>query len=77
MDGSSKAQVGPPDMRVPIQVAITFPDRWPAPHPRLDWTRTEPLAFEAADRARFPCLDLAFDALRAGGLGARRAQRRE
>ena len=67
VDGSSKAQVGPPDMRVPIQVAVTFPDRWPAPHPRLDWTRTESLTFEAADRARFPCLDLAFDALRTGG----------
>ena len=43
VDGSSKAQVGPPDMRVPIQVALTYPDRWPAPHERLDWTRTGPL----------------------------------
>ena len=67
VDGSSKAQVGPPDMKVPIQVAMSYPDRWPAPWPRLDWTRTGPLTFEAADRARFPCLDLAYDALRAGG----------
>ena len=67
VDGSSKAQVGPPDMRVPIQVALSYPDRWPAPHPRLDWTRTGPLTFEAPDRDRFPCLDLAYAALRAGG----------
>ena len=67
VDGSSKAQVGPPDMKVPIQVALTYPDRWPAPHPRLDWTTAGPLTFEAADRARFPCLDLAFAALATGG----------
>ena len=67
VDGSSKAQVGPPDMRVPIQVALAFPDRWPADHPRLDWTRTAPLTFEAADTDRFPCLGLAYAALRAGG----------
>ena len=67
VDGSSKAQVGPPDMKVPIQVALSYPDRWPAPHPRLDWTRTGPLTFEAADPDRFPCLGLAYDALRGGG----------
>ena len=67
VDGSSKAQVGPPDMRVPIQVALAFPERWPAAHPCLDWTRTGPLTFEAADADRFPCLGLAYDALRAGG----------
>ena len=67
VDGSSKAQVGPPDMKVPIQVALSYPDRWPAPWPRLDWTQAGPLTFEAADRARFPCLDLAYGALRAGG----------
>ncbi len=67
VDGSSKAQVGPPDMKVPIQVALTYPDRWPAPHPRLDWTTAGPLTFEAVDRARFPCLDLAFAALATGG----------
>ncbi|WP_412062933.1 1-deoxy-D-xylulose-5-phosphate reductoisomerase [Rubrivirga sp. IMCC45206] len=67
VDGSSKAQVGPPDMKVPIQVALSFPDRWPAPHARLDWTRTGPLTFTAADTDRFPCLDLAYAALRAGG----------
>ena len=67
VDGSSKAQVGPPDMKVPIQVALSFPERWPAPHPRLDWSTAGPLTFEAADRARFPCLDLAYAALGAGG----------
>ena len=67
VDGSSKAQVGPPDMKVPIQVALSFPERWPAPHPRLDWTTAGPLTFEAADRGRFPCLGLAYRALGAGG----------
>lgn len=67
VDGSSKAQVGPPDMRVPIQVALTYPDRWRAAHERLDWTRTGPLTFEPVDASRFPCLGLAYDALRAGG----------
>ncbi len=67
VDGSSKAQVGPPDMRVPIQVALSYPARWPADHARLDWTQAGPLTFEPADRSRFPCLGLAFDALRAGG----------
>ncbi len=67
VDGSSKAQVGPPDMKVPIQVALSYPDRWPAPHARLDWTRTGPLTFTAADTDRFPCLGLAYAALRAGG----------
>ena len=66
VDGSSKAQVGPPDMRVPIQVALSYPDRWPARHPRLDWTRTGPLTFEAADLERFPCLALAYAALEDG-----------
>ena len=67
VDGSSKAQVGPPDMRVPIQVALSFPDRWPAAHPRLDWSTAGPLTFAAVDRDRFPCLDLAYAALGAGG----------
>jgi 1-deoxy-D-xylulose-5-phosphate reductoisomerase len=66
-DGSVKAQLGVPDMRVPIQYALTFPDRWPAPHPRLDWTEIACLDFETPDTDRFPCLRLAFDALEAGG----------
>ena len=67
VDGSSKAQLGPPDMKVPIQVALSYPDRWPAPHQRMDWSTAGPLTFEAADRERFPCLGLAYDALAEGG----------
>ena len=66
-DGSAKAQLGAPDMRVPIQYALTYPDRWPAAHPRLDWTALGTLSFEAPDGERFPCLALAFQALRTGG----------
>jgi len=66
-DGSTKAQLGVPDMRVPIQYALSFPDRWPAPHPRLDWRNIRQLDFEPPDPERFPCLKLAFDALNNGG----------
>ena len=66
-DGSSKAQLGVPTMVVPIQYALTFPDRWPAPHPRLDWSTLRQLDFEAPDETRFPALGLAFAALRQGG----------
>ncbi|MDX1531959.1 MAG: 1-deoxy-D-xylulose-5-phosphate reductoisomerase, partial [Rhodothermales bacterium] len=66
-DGSVKAQLGVPDMRVPIQYALSFPERWPAPHPRIDWSRLPCLDFAPPDLDRFPCLRLAFDALAAGG----------
>lgn len=66
-DGSVKAQMGVPDMRVPIQYALSFPERWPAPHPRVDWDRLACLDFEEPDLERFPCLRLAFEALAAGG----------
>ncbi|CAN5486328.1 1-deoxy-D-xylulose-5-phosphate reductoisomerase [soil metagenome] len=69
-DGSIKAQLGVPDMRVPIQYALTYPDRWPAPHPRVDWTQVGSLNFEPPDTERFPCLELAFEALRRGGAAA-------
>ena len=67
VDGSVKAQLGVPDMRVPIQYALSFPDRWSAPHPRIDWTELPTLDFEPPDTDRFPCLRLAFEALEAGG----------
>ena len=67
VDGSSKAQLGVPDMKVPIQVALSYPERWPAPHERLDWPHAAPLDFSAPDPARFPCLGLAYAALRQGG----------
>ena len=66
-DGSAKAQLGLPDMRVPIQYALSYPERWPAPHERLDWSGAMHLDFEPPDRAKFPCLDLAYEALEAGG----------
>ena len=67
VDGSSKAQVGPPDMKVPIQVALSYPERWPADHARLDWATAGDLTFEPVDHGRFPCLGLAYEALRRGG----------
>lgn len=66
-DGSTKAQLGPPTMLVPIQYALTYPERWDAPHETIDWSRPPTLEFHAPDPARFPCLGLAYEALRAGG----------
>ena len=66
-DGSTKAQLGVPDMKVPIQYALTYPARWPAPHERLDLAATGRLDFEAPDLGRFPALGLALRALQAGG----------
>ena len=67
VDGSSKAQLGQPDMKVPIQVALSFPERWPAPHARLAWPAIGSLDFRAPDLDRFPCLGLSYEALRRGG----------
>jgi 1-deoxy-D-xylulose-5-phosphate reductoisomerase len=68
VDGSVIAQLGVTDMRLPIQYAFSYPDRWPAPLPSLDLTRCGRLDFEPPDFARFPCLSLAFRAL-AGSAG--------
>jgi 1-deoxy-D-xylulose-5-phosphate reductoisomerase len=67
VDGSTKAQLGVPDMKVPIQYALSYPDRWLAPHERLDWQTLHCLDFEPPDFDKFPCLRLAYDALRHGG----------
>ena len=67
VDGSYKAQLGIPDMRVPIQYALSFPSRFKSTFPRVDWSKTGRLDFKEPDRARFPSLYLAFDALKAGG----------
>jgi len=64
-DGSVLAQLGLPDMRVPIAVALAHPERLPLDLPRLDLAALGQLDFEAPDRKRFPCLDLAYAALRA------------
>jgi 1-deoxy-D-xylulose-5-phosphate reductoisomerase len=66
-DGAVKAQLGVPDMKVPIQYALSYPARWAAPHERLDWRELSRLDFERPNRDKFPCLQLAYDALHAGG----------
>jgi len=67
-DGSVKAQLSLPDMRLPIQYALTYPERWQNPQlPRIDWRRLEPFTFEPPDLGRFPCLRLAIEAGKRGG----------
>jgi 1-deoxy-D-xylulose-5-phosphate reductoisomerase len=61
------AQLGNPDMRTPIAHALAFPERIDSGVPQLDLTTMGALQFHKPDYARFPCLALAFDALRAGG----------
>jgi len=65
-DGSTLAQLGPPDMRAPIACAFAWPDRLPWPAPRLDLPAIGALTFEAPDPERFPALGLARQALKAG-----------
>ncbi|MFN8518463.1 MAG: 1-deoxy-D-xylulose-5-phosphate reductoisomerase [Chloroflexota bacterium] len=66
VDGSLKAQLGLPDMRIPIQYALTWPGRSPGPAPRLDLVEHPTMTFEAPDTARFPALALARDAATLG-----------
>lgn len=66
-DGSIKAQLGLPDMKLPIQYALTYPFRLANDFPRLDFTQYPQLTFEKPDREVFPCLDIAFRASRQGG----------
>ncbi len=66
-DGSLKAQLSMPDMRLPIQYALSYPDRWSLPEGRVDWTRPQSLTFAPPDLEKFPCLRLAREALDAGG----------
>jgi 1-deoxy-D-xylulose-5-phosphate reductoisomerase len=67
VDGSVMALLSMPDMRLPIQYALTCPDRVETSLPRLDLKAMGGIVFEDPDRERFPCLDLAFEAVRAGG----------
>lgn len=67
VDGSVKAQLGTPDMRIPIQYALTYPERWQSDVPRLDLFATNNLSFEAPDVERFPNLRLAYEAIEKGG----------
>jgi 1-deoxy-D-xylulose-5-phosphate reductoisomerase len=63
VDGSVIAQLGVTDMRLPIQYAFSYPERWAAPLPSLDLARAGRLEFESPDVAAFPCLALAYRAL--------------
>jgi 1-deoxy-D-xylulose-5-phosphate reductoisomerase len=65
VDGSVLAQLGTPDMRVPIAYGLSWPERIESGSPRLDFTNMANLSFETADAARFPGLHLAWEALRA------------
>ena len=69
-DGSVVAQVSATDMRMPIQYALTYPDRWDAPVPRLDWTQIRTWNFYPPDFEKFRLLQLSYDAFEAGGTAA-------
>jgi 1-deoxy-D-xylulose-5-phosphate reductoisomerase len=67
VDGSILAQLGPTDMRMPIQYALTYPERLPSNGCALDWSTLRKLDFEEVPTRKFPCLSLAKAALREGG----------
>jgi len=69
-DSSVKAQMGVPDMKVPIQYVLTYPEHTQATWEQLDLVAVGQLTFEEKDLKRFPCIGLAYDALRAGGTTA-------
>jgi 1-deoxy-D-xylulose-5-phosphate reductoisomerase len=67
VDGSMKAQLGIPDMKLPIQYALTYPERPVSSYRRIDFATLRQLTFQPPDTERFPCLPLAFRALTMGG----------
>jgi 1-deoxy-D-xylulose-5-phosphate reductoisomerase len=67
VDGSFKAQLGVPDMRMPIQYALIYPERWPLKVAPLNFAELKQLTFEEADLKTFKCLQLAYDALKISG----------
>jgi 1-deoxy-D-xylulose-5-phosphate reductoisomerase len=67
VDGSCVAQLSPPDMKLPIQYALTYPERRECPSPKMDWSAAWSLDFEPPDRDAFPALDLGFEVARRGG----------
>jgi 1-deoxy-D-xylulose-5-phosphate reductoisomerase len=67
VDGTVLAQLGVTDMRMPIQYALTYPEKWEAAIPGMDFTKAMQLDFAPPDRAKFPCLSLAYRALEQGG----------
>jgi 1-deoxy-D-xylulose-5-phosphate reductoisomerase len=66
-DGSVLAQLSPPDMRLPIQYALTYPERVPGPARRLGWGELRALHFEPPDHETFPALQLGYEVARRGG----------
>lgn len=68
VDGSSKAQLGPPDMKVPILYALTAPHRVAYPNPTIQWQEASQWTFEPVDHDRFPCIGLAIAAQQTGGM---------
>jgi 1-deoxy-D-xylulose-5-phosphate reductoisomerase len=67
VDGSVLAQLGPADMRMPIQYALTYPERLASNQVALDWSKLKRFDFEKASTRRFPCLRLAREAMKKGG----------
>jgi 1-deoxy-D-xylulose-5-phosphate reductoisomerase len=67
VDGSVKAQLGVPDMKLPIQYALSYPERWPMNGLRVDFPALQSMTFFEPDRDKFRCLGLAYDALALGG----------
>jgi 1-deoxy-D-xylulose-5-phosphate reductoisomerase len=67
VDGSVKAQLGLPDMKLPIQYALSFPERWPMNGARVDFPTLRSMTFFEPDREKFRCLSLAYEALSLGG----------
>ena len=66
-DGSIKAQLGMPDMRLPIRYALNYPERLPSKAERLSVERYSSLTFEKPDMKKFPLLEMAFEAIKTGG----------
>lgn len=69
-DGSMKAQMGLPDMKLPIQYAMGYPNRFRSDFPRFDFLKYPSLTFEQPDKSTFRCLDLAYEAMNKGGNSA-------
>jgi 1-deoxy-D-xylulose-5-phosphate reductoisomerase len=67
-DGSIKAQLGIPDMKIPIQYSLTFPDRVRSEFPKMDFKKFNQLNFEEPDTVKFKCLQIAYDVLEKGGI---------
>ncbi len=67
VDGSTIAQMSPPDMRLPIQYALTFPERTACPSPKMNWRQECELTFQPVDLDRFPAVSLGWEVIRRGG----------